>query len=677
MQEEHYNILYKKKKNNLIKKKVYTIFLDKEIASNIKYVFIIFFIIVFNYHLEYIEIDNEISLYEKNIDFSNYKTDIKTIALYLPQFYSFKENNEWWEKGFTEWYNVRRAKPLYNGHHQPRIPGDNINYLGYYDLTNVNFIEKQIQLAKMHGIYGFGIYYYWFSGKRLLEKPIDIILNNKKIKFKFLLIWANEDWTRRWNGFEGKILIRQEYEKCDPYNFIEDIKKYIIDQRYIKINNKAIIGLYEPKKIVNLSNTISTWRESAKKLGLGEIYIINCLNSHSYKMMKDLKLFDATYEFSPRDSLKYFVKDKPYSLYATTLYKDIDYINITDNFPLYRGCMLEFDNSPRKKRKALIYEYYSPEQFFMINKKIIKWTRDRYNESNRFIFINAWNEWGEGTYLEPDKKYGYSSINSLSKALFNKTYNEIKLNLLNFNKTSSIVAIQAHLYYIDLLNEIINKTNNVPFNFDLFISTDSLAKKNSINDYLLNNSKASKFEIIILENKGRDVMPFLIQMKNKFRKYKYICHIHTKKSIYINIGENWRNYLFNNLLGNENIILEIFNDFENNGKIGFIFPENYYQSLLLFGEKLNKLNKESMKYLIKKLFNNHKMKIGGKIEFPMGNMFWAKVNAIFQIFNEEFQNKLPQELGQKDGTIMHGIERIWLYLIKLNGYYYKKIFKHF
>ena len=522
MKEEHYDILYRKKKNNLIKKKVYTIFLDKEIASNIKYVFIIFFIIVFNYHLEYIEIDNEISLYEKNIDFSNYKTDIKTIALYLPQFYSFKENNEWWEKGFTEWYNVRRAKPLYNGHHQPRIPGDNINYLGYYDLTNVNFIEKQIQLAKMHGIYGFGIYYYWFSGKRLLEKPIDIILNNKKIKFKFLLIWANEDWTRRWNGFEGKILIRQEYEKYDPYNFIEDIKKYIIDQRYIKINGKAIIGLYEPKKILNLSNTISTWRESAKKLGLGEIYIISCLNSHSYKMMKDLKLFDATYEFSPRDSLKYFVKDMPYSLYATTLYKDIDYINITDSFPLYRGCMLEFDNSPRKKRKALIYEYYSPEQFFMINKKIIKWTRDRYNESNRFIFINAWNEWGEGTYLEPDKKYGYSSINSLSKALFNKTYNELKLNLLYFNKTSSIVAIQVHLYYIDLLNEIIKKTNNIPFNFDLFISTDSLAKKNSINDYLLNNSKASKFEIIFLENKGRDVMPFLIQMKNKFKKYKHI-----------------------------------------------------------------------------------------------------------------------------------------------------------
>ena len=522
MHEEHCNMLSNEKKNifNNQVGKAFIFFLEKDIIPNIKYIFIIIFTIVLNYHLEYIEIDNKITLYEKNIDYSNFKTDIKTIALYLPQFYSFKENNEWWEKGFTDWYNVRRNKPLYNGHHQPRIPGDNIQYLGYYDLTKVEFIKKQIQLAKTHGIYGFGIYYYWFSGKRLLEKPLDILLNNKEIQFQFLLIWANEDWTRRWNGFEGKILIKQEYKKCDPYNFIKDIKKYIIDIRYIKIKSKAIIGLYEPRKVPNLRNTISIWRESAKQLGLGEIYIIVCLNEYSYREMKDLNLFNAAYEFSPRDSLKYLVKDMPYSLYTTTLYKDIDYINTNEDFPLYRGSMLAFDNSPRKKRKSTVYENYSPEQFYMINKKIVKWTRDRYNENNRFIFINAWNEWGEGTYLEPDKKYGYASINSLSKALFNNPYKELKLNFLNFNKTSSNFAIQVHLYYIDLINEIINKTNNIPFNFDLFISTDSLYKKNKINDYILNNSKASKVEIMILDNKGRDVMPFLIQMKNKVNNYK-------------------------------------------------------------------------------------------------------------------------------------------------------------
>ena len=679
IQEEQCNMLSNQKNKKLkeLLRKVYSNFLEKEKIATIKYIFIIFYIILLNYHLEYIEIDNEITLYEINLDFSNFKTDIKTIALYLPQFYSFNENDEWWEKGFTEWYNVRRSKPLYNGHHQPRIPGDNLEYLGYYDLTNVEFIKKQIELAKTHGIYGFGIYYYWFSGKRLLEKPLDILLNHKEIEFKFLLIWANEDWTRRWNGYEGKILIEQEYKESDPYNFIKDIKKYIIDRRYIKINDKPIIGLYEPKKVPNLSNILSIWRESSKKIGLGEIFILVCLNDYSFNKVKDLKLFDATYEFSPRDSLKYFVKDMPYSLYTTTLYKDIEYLNSSDDFPLFRGSMLEFDNSPRKKRHSIIYENYSPEQFFMVNKKIIEWTREKYNENNRFIFINAWNEWGEGTYLEPDKKYGYASINSLSKALFNKPYKELNINSTNLNRTPSVVAIQVHLYYIDLISEIVNKTNNIPFNFDLFISTNSLIKKDNINEYILNNSKASKVEIQIFENKGRDVMPFLIQMKNKVKKYKYICHIHTKKSMYINIGEYWRNYLFNNLLGNQKIILEIFNEFENNVKLGFIFPENYYQAILLFGEKLNKLNKDCMKYLLNRLFNINKLRIGGKIEFPMGNMFWAKVNGIFQIFNENFQNQIPVELGQKDGTIMHGIERIWIYIVKLNGYYYKKIFKHF
>lgn len=138
---------------------------------------------------------------------------------------------------------------------------------------------KQVELAKAYGIYGFGIYYYWFFGKRLLEKPLDLFLNNKEIEFKFLLIWANEDWTRRWNGYEGKILIEQQYKESDPYDFIKGIKKYIIDKRYIKINDRPILGLYEPKKISNLSTTISIWRKEAKNLRIGELYINVCPNT--------------------------------------------------------------------------------------------------------------------------------------------------------------------------------------------------------------------------------------------------------------------------------------------------------------------------------------------------------------------------------------------------------------
>ena len=188
MQDEQSNMLSIKGKINLKsqRKKAYK-FLDKQNISSIKYIFIICFMIVFNIRIEIIEINNEISLYEKNKDYSKFETEIKTIALYLPQFHSIKENDKWWGRGFTEWYNVRKAKPLYCGHHQPRIPGDNLHYLGYYDLSDVESIKKQINLAKAHGIYGFGIYYYWFSGKRLLEKPLDIILKNITIEFKFIL----------------------------------------------------------------------------------------------------------------------------------------------------------------------------------------------------------------------------------------------------------------------------------------------------------------------------------------------------------------------------------------------------------------------------------------------------------------------------------------------------------
>ena len=675
MQDEKNNMLSNQikiaLKNRL--KKACIEFLNKE--ALIKYIFIICFIIVFIFQVEYIEIDNEIQLYEKNINYSNFETDIKTIALYLPQFHSTKENDEWWGIGFTEWHNVRKAKPLYSKHHQPRIPGDNIQYLGYYDLTDLEVIKKQVELAKSHGIYGFGIYYYWFSGKRLLEKPLDLFLNNKDIDFKFLLIWANEDWTRRWNGYEGKILIKQEYKKSDPYDFIKDIKKYIIDERYIKINNKPILGVYEPKKIPNLSNTIAIWREESKNMGIGELYILACLNTYNFNEMKNIKLFEGVYEFSPRDSLQIMVNDSLLVLYSSVLYKNIDSISANDDFPLYRGSMTEFDNSPRKKEASSIFKNYSPEQFYMVNKKIIKWTRNKYDRNNRFIFINAWNEWGEGAYLEPDTKYGYASINSLSKALFDRPYKEIKMNHTYFNN-ESIVAIQVHLYYDDLIEEIVNKTNNIHIFFDLYISTDSLYKKNKIIDYIKNNSKSKNVEILVVENKGRDVMPFLIQMKNKIKKYKYICHIHTKKSLFIDIGDNWRNYLYNNLLGNGYIISEILSEFENNDKLGFSFPENYYKALLLFGEHLSNKNKVLMKYLLNKLFK-FKLNIGSKKEFPIGNMFWARVNSIYQIFNEDFKNVIPKELGQKDATIMHAIERIWLYLVKLNGYYYQKLFKHF
>jgi lipopolysaccharide biosynthesis protein len=309
----------------------------------------------------------------------------------------------------------------------------------------------------------------------------------------------------------------------------------------------------------------------------------------------------------------------------------------------------------------------------MLNKNIISWTREKYTK-NLFIFINAWNEWGEGTYLEPDKKYGYASINALSKAIFNLPYMVKSYNSKNFNKKCKI-AVQAHIFYEDLIIEVLNKINNIPVKYDLYITTDSEIKKEIIEKNIKKFSNANNYEILILKNKGRDVLPFLIQMHNNIKKYKYICHIHTKKTKFINFGDEWREYLYNNLLGNTYIVSEILSDFDTKSKLGIIFPETFYKVLLNYDTEVTEMDKFYMNYILKKLFKYYK--IGKKIEFPVGNMFWAKINSIYQIFELDLKNVFPQERYQVDGTIMHGIERIWVYLVKLNGYYYKKIFKHF
>ena len=336
------------------------------------FIFIIIGSFFFNKNEVYIENDNKITDYEENLDFSHLKTTIKPIALYLPQFHEIKENNNFWGKGFTEWVNVKKSGPKFKGHNQPRIPEDKYGFLGYYDLSDIKVIESQMVLAKNHGIYGFGIYYYWFSGKKLLEKPLNLFIKYSNIYFHFLLIWANENWTKRWDGKENDILIKQIYNKNDPIEFIKDIKKYIKDKRYIRLDGKPIIGLYEPNKIPNLQKTIEIWRQESRKIGIGEIFILICLNNNKTKDFQNMNLFDASYEFPPRNSFQNHRMEHNKTFiysYSELLYKSFKFnnssINIT-KLPFFRGTMLEWDNCPRISF-CVVFNNYSPEQFYMYN----------------------------------------------------------------------------------------------------------------------------------------------------------------------------------------------------------------------------------------------------------------------------------------------------------------------
>ena len=325
---------------------------------------------------------------------------------------------------------------------------------------------------------------------------------NKNINFHFLLIWANENWSRRWDGSNSDILIKQEYKPNDPINFIKDIKKYVNDKRYIRIDKKAVIGLYEPYHIPNLRQTMMIWREKSREIGIGEIFILISINKYNIKQFENLKLFDGGYEFPPRNSFyNHIIYKKNTFIYPELIYKS-RYLNEKELnfniFPFFRGSMLEWDNCARTNRCST-FDYYSPEQFYIFNKIIVDWTLKHYNNELSFIFINAWNEWGEGSYLEPDEKYGYASINSLSKAIFNLSYFE-KYISIGQNKIIVLLKLDNE----NLINEIINKINNIPYIYDLFIINGNINNIENIKPSVSNNSNVNYYEIINSFNKNEN-----------------------------------------------------------------------------------------------------------------------------------------------------------------------------
>lgn len=346
------------------------------------------------------------------------ENELKPIAFYLPQYYPTPINNQNWGDGFTEWTNVAKAVPQYYGHYQPHIPES----FGYYDLRNVNIMEEQCELAKEYGIFGFCFYYYYFQGKTQLELPLVNYVNDSNINFPFCLCWANENWTRKWDGKDREILLKQTYTKKDMELFISKISKYFILDNYIKIDQRPLLIIYNPQDIPNLDSCIQLWRKFCLKVGIGDIFLI-CAKTFGLDSMNIISKFDACVEFPPHDIR---LENKiEYSLltnkdFKGTMYHISDYINIMKNkfaYPLFRCAFPSWDNTARTSAKAKIFSDATPDTFETWLKEIIRYTIESYAPEHRYFFINAWNEWGEGAHLEPDRKYGFAYLEKLRKCL--------------------------------------------------------------------------------------------------------------------------------------------------------------------------------------------------------------------------------------------------------------------
>lgn len=348
---------------------------------------------------------------------------VKLIAFYLPQFHAIAENDEWWGKGFTEWSNVMPAQPQFEWHYQPHIPSD----LGYYDLLDPAVQRRQTNLAKLHGVGGFCFYAYWFGGKRLLEKPIENYIKDQSLDLPFCLCWANENWSRRWDGLDNEILIAQSHSPEDDLAFIQHFSKYIKDGRYIRVDGKPLLLIYRPGLLPSAKETAKRWRKWCLQNGIGEIYLAYTQafeqeDPHNFG-------FDAAIEFPPNHSLAPNVTQvvKPISdNFGGHVYDWQYFVEASRNYKkpaykLFRSVCPSWDNTARRKNNGTIFANSSPSGYQEWLQNAIADTFARFeNPNERLVFINAWNEWAEGAHLEPDQRYGYAYLEATRKALVSK-----------------------------------------------------------------------------------------------------------------------------------------------------------------------------------------------------------------------------------------------------------------
>lgn len=343
----------------------------------------------------------------------------RLICFYLPQFHPIAENNAWWGEGFTEWTNVQPAQPQFEGHYQPHVPGE----LGYYNLLDPAVQRRQVDLAKLYGIEGFCFYFYWFGGKRLLEQPIENYLNDSSLDLPFCLCWANENWSRRWDGLDKEILIAQNHSPEDDIGFISHVAKYMADPRYIRIDGRPLLLVYRPSLLPNAAETAARWRAWCRNNGLGEIYLA-CTQSFEKTDPLDYG-FDAAIEFPPNNSSPPDItaEVQPLGNFQGTVYDWRIFPKRSEayqqpGYTLFRSVCPSWDNTARRKNRGTIFQHSSPAEYrrWLAN-AIDDTVKQRASPDERLVFVNAWNEWAEGAHLEPDARYGYAFLQATRDAL--------------------------------------------------------------------------------------------------------------------------------------------------------------------------------------------------------------------------------------------------------------------
>jgi lipopolysaccharide biosynthesis protein len=575
----------------------------------------------------------------------------KLICFYLPQFHPIPENDAWWGQGFTEWTNVRSARPRFKGHEQPHVPGE----LGYYDLRDPSVLPRQIELARLYGIEGFCFYFYWFGGQRLLEGPLERFKKDRDLNFPFCLCWANENWSRRWDGRENEILMAQEHSPEDDLAFIAHVARYLEDSRYIRIKGRPLLLVYRPDLLPSARKTAKRWRCWCRDNGIGDIYLA-C--TQSFEAVDPAQYdFDAAVEFPPNNSTPPDITDQMDPLdtpFAGTVFDWRTFIERSRRYrrppyTFFRGVCPAWDNTPRRKQHGIVFQHSSPQGYQQWLCNAIQDTCKRFRHADeRLIFINAWNEWAEGAYLEPDQRRGYAYLEATRMALVRRS---AEAQTCEPERKQSI-AIVIHAFYAEIFEEIfayLKNIDSIPCHLYVTATSEHIG---TIGDRLA--QQPHPFRLLHVENRGRDILPFLTILPEVLKDgHEFLVKIHTKKSSHRQDGDQWRQDIFAQMLS-EKALRENFKHLKRHPEIGILGPDGhmvpmqyYWGSNAAYGLALSaRLGLEPADL--------------NALHFAAGSMFMARIEALHPLFNLALpQDAFESENGQIDGTLAHALERMF------------------
>lgn len=579
------------------------------------------------------------------------KPQVKTIAFYLPQFHPIPENDAWWGKGFTEWTNVGKAQPNFEGHYQPHCP----IHVGYYDLRLVENMIEQARLAKAYGINGFCYYFYWFDGKVLMHHPLEQMLADSRVDIPFCLIWANENWSRRWDGKEEDVLIAQKHSREDSLAFVRHLEKYFRDERYIKVDGKPVLAVYRANLIPDIQATGDLWREEVLRMGFPGLYLVS---AQSFDIESPEPFgFDAAVQFPPHP-IQYSTHNQDVRVtnpsYEGRIY---DYGEAAQRFvtlpeppyKLMRACMLSWDNTARKQDSSITFKDFNLGTYQQwLSHNLNATAHDtRLSDDEKLTFINAWNEWAEGTHLEPDRRYGYGYLQATYDVL--KHYDAKVLSSTSLGTTPIRryeTAVILHLHYPEVFEQLAQQLA-VAFpedNVDLFVTVTTGELAQAARD------RFPGAYIRLVENRGRDILPFVLMYRVIHQMgYKAVCKLHSKRSVYRPDGRELLEGLMQPLIGSAEVAKRAKQRFADDPALGMLVPRRFLLKVTRRNTSSNLSHLDRLEQLTDVRF--------GYTDFSAGTMFWFRPEALSHLLalKPEF---FDLERGLVDGTLAHAVERM-------------------